>query len=134
MVHIGQDTVHIIQSQQQPGSCVYWLLYCGSVYVTGEEIHARVIGTTQSTLGRIQYTSFSTYNNLVAVCSGFYIVILYVTGGKICGRVIGTTLGSLQYTSFSPNNNLVAVCTGFYIVILYVTGGKICGRVICYRW
>ena len=40
------------------------------------------------------------------------------TGGKIRGRVIGTTLGRIQYTSFSPKNNLVAVCTGFYIVVL----------------
>lgn len=39
-------------------------------------------------------------------------------GGKIRGKVIGTTLGRIQYTSFSPSNSLVAACTGFYIVIL----------------
>ena len=45
-------------------------------------------------------------------------VPIFLSGGKIRGKVIGTTLGRIQYTSFSPSNSLVAACTGFYIVIL----------------
>lgn len=41
-----------------------------------------------------------------------------ISGEKIKGRVIGTTLGYVQYCSFSPNDSLVAVCTGFDVVIL----------------
>jgi hypothetical protein len=61
--------------------------------------------------------------NVIGICYQNDIIMLYILGNQVKGKVIGTTLGYIQYCSFSPDDKLVAACCENDVIILDI---KVC--------
>ena len=46
------------------------------------------------------------------------LILVFISGQQIRGKVIATTLGSVQSLSFSPSNHVIAACVGREVYIL----------------